>query len=175
MQKIGRWSVDPIQKFKMPILASIFLILYLFSSAVITQGDETTHLSIGIAQWRHVNGPEIAIQQETYDRLSDRLMALNLDDIDVIQLPTSLKNAEDVDLVASRYGVDILVWGWYDEVAVRGYVDLANATEQNGMTNSLAAYLENEGNPLAIRVLKVLSEFDYYEDGVSFCVPRWTP
>ncbi|OGO15572.1 MAG: hypothetical protein A2Z14_14405 [Chloroflexi bacterium RBG_16_48_8] len=175
MQKTGRWLVDLIQKFRTPILVSIFLILYLFSSAVITQGDESTGLSIGVAQWRHASGPEIAIQQETYDRLSDRLVALNLDDIEVILLPTSLKNAEDVDLVTSRYGVDILVWGWYDEFAVRGYVDIADATEQNGMTNSLAAYLENGGNPLAIRVLKVLGEFDYYEDGVSFCVPRWTP
>jgi hypothetical protein len=167
--------VDILRSFRKLIIVIVLISLYLLSTASNTQGVETTPLIIGIAEWRHASGPYIAVQQVTYDRLSEKLIILDPDEFEVIQVPTTLINANSVDEVASRYGLDILVWGWYDEVAVRGFVDLANATEENGMTNSLAAYLENGGNPLAIRVLKVLSEFDYYEDGVSFCVPRWTP
>jgi hypothetical protein len=175
MYKLVKMSVDFLYPLRKPILISAFIALYLFSSATITLGEEPTQLVIGVAEWRHASGPEIAVQQNIYHRITDKLIALDLDDFEVVQLQSWLNNADDVDLITERYGIDILVWGWYDEVAVRGYVDLANATEENGMNNSLAAYLENDGNPLAIRVLKLLNEFDYYEDGVSFCVPRWTP
>jgi hypothetical protein len=171
----ARSSVDFIYQYRKLILLSVIIILYLFSSVVNTQGEEASQLVIGVAEWRHASGPGITVQSNTYNQLLDKLLFLNQDEFEVILLPTSLDTAREVDQIASQFGVDILVWGWYDEVAVRGYVDLANATEENGMTNSLAAYLENNGNPLAIRVLKILSEFDYYEDGVTFCVPRWTP
>jgi hypothetical protein len=171
----ARRTVDILYQFRKPILLSVIIILYLFSSVVNTQGEEPAQLVIGVAEWRHASGPAITVQSNTFYQLLDKLLILNQEEFEVILLPTSLETAREVDQIASKFGVDILVWGWYDEVAVRGYVDLANATEENGMTNSLAAYLENNGNPLAIRVLKILSEFDYYEDGVTFCVPRWTP
>jgi hypothetical protein len=87
----------------------------------------------------------------------------------------ALNNAHDVDAIADQYGVNLLVWGWYDEVAVRGYVDLAHATTKDGMGNSLSQFLEDGNNTGVIRVLKILSAFDYEVDGVGFCVPRWTP
>jgi len=154
------------------------LCLYLVSAAAkpqTTGSTEATDLDVGIAQWRQAGGPKTNIQQNTYIRLSEALEALNLDEVALVKVPSFLKNADDVDRIASQFGVDVLVWGWYDEIAVRGYVDLANATEENGMTNSLAAFLKNGGNPNIIQVLNTLSDFDYVEDGVSFCVPRWTP
>lgn len=175
MRELATKAVEILYPFRKQILIGLFVCLYLLSSALNTQGEEPSKLIIGVAEWRHAGGPAISIQQNTYDRIAEKLEFLDQNEFEVIQVPTALENANSVDSVASKYGLDILVWGWYDEVAVRGFVDLANATEENGMTNSLAAYLENGGNPLAIRVLKVLSDFDYYEDGVCFCVPRWTP
>jgi hypothetical protein len=132
-------------------------------------------LVIGIASWRHVDGPIVEVQENTFQRLSREIGQMGLDDVSVKRLPVSLNNALDADTVGSNFNVDVVVWGWYDSVAVRGYVDLVNATRIDGMTNCLSTFLERGGNTNVIRVLKVLSDFDYYQDGVSFCVPRWTP
>lgn len=131
-------------------------------------------LRVGVAQWRQDGGAQQDVQQRTRNRLVEALEDLQLD-IEIVAVPVHLENADDVDAVTAAYDVDVLVWGWYDETAVRGYVDLANATEENGMTNSLAQFLENGGSPEVIRVLNALSSFDYIEDGVCFCVPRWNP
>ena len=157
------------------IILGLSFILYFSSSAVRSQNQNPNSLIIGIAEWRNAGGQWINIQQSTFDHLVEKLQMLHLDDVQVVQVPTILENAEWVDQVTASYGIDVLVWGWYDEVAVRGYVDLANATDEDGMTNSLSAFLKHDGNPTVIRVLNVLSEFDYYQDGVSFCVPRWNP
>jgi hypothetical protein len=135
----------------------------------------TTPLVIGIASWRHVDGPIVEVQENTFQRLSREIEQMGLDDVSVKRLPVSLKNALDADTVGSKFNVDVVVWGWYDKIVVRGYVDLVNATRIDGMTNCLSTFLERGGNTNVIRVLKVLSDFDYYQDGVSFCVPRWTP
>lgn len=132
-------------------------------------------LVIGVASWRHVDGPIIKVQEKTYQRLVDEVAKMGLDDVSVVRLPVSLKNALDVETIASKFNIDVVVWGWYDKIAVRGYVDLVNATREDGMTNCLTTFLERGGNTNVIRVLKVLSGFDYDQDGVSFCVPRWTP
>ena len=132
-------------------------------------------LVIGIASWRHVDGLMIDIQERTYQRLAGEIDQMGLTDVSVIRLPVSLKNALDVDAIGSKFNVDVVVWGWYDKIAVRGYVDLVNATRADGMTNCLTTFLERGGNTNVIRVLNVLSDFDYDQDGVSFCVPRWTP
>jgi len=132
-------------------------------------------LVVGVASWRHVDGPIIEVQENTFQRLSREIERMGLDDISVIRLPISLKNADATDTIGSKFNIDMVVWGWYDKIAVRGYVDLVNATRTDGMTNCLSTFLERGGNTNVIRVLKVLSEFDYYQDGVSFCVPRWTP
>jgi hypothetical protein len=137
--------------------------------------DTTPPLVIGVASWRHVDGPIIEVQENTYQRLTREIEQMGLDDVSVIRLPVSLKNALDADTIGSKFNVDVVVWGWYDNIAVRGYVDLVNATRADGLTNCLTTFLERGGNTNVIRVLKVLSEFDYYQDGVSFCVPRWTP
>jgi len=129
---------------------------------------------VAIAQWRHAGGAYQEVQQRTQARLMDALAELDLN-VNVTTIPVELQNANDVDVVASMYGADVLVWGWYDGTAVRGYVDLANATEENGMTNSLGQFLENGGSPEVIRVLNALNDFDYQQDGISFCIPRWTP
>ena len=129
---------------------------------------------IGVASWRNGGGEFQDVQGQTYDRLVPALQDLGME-VGIIKIPAELNNAGDVEAIAAAYGVDVLIWGWYDQTAVRGYVDLANATEQNGMTNSLGQFLENGGDTDAIRVLKVLSGFDYEEDGVYFCVPRWKP
>lgn len=132
-------------------------------------------LTIGVARWRHESGPILDIQDETYTTITERLEEKMLSNVTLVEIPTALKNANDVDAVAAEFGVDVIVWGWYDEVSIRGFVDLANATQENGLTNSLGAFLENGGSTETIRVLQVLSEFDYIGDGVFFCVPRWTP
>jgi hypothetical protein len=132
-------------------------------------------LTIGVARWRHESGPILDIQDETYTTITERLEEKMLSNVTLVEIPTALKNANDVDAVAAEFGVDVIVWGWYDEVSIRGFVDLANATQEDGLTNSLGAFLENDGSTETIRVLQVLSEFDYIEDGVFFCVPRWTP
>ncbi len=132
-------------------------------------------LVIGVASWRHVDGPVIDVQERTYQQLGAEIKQIGLDEVSVVRLPVSLKNALDVDAIGSKFNVDMVVWGWYDEIAIRGYVDLVNATRADGMTNCLTTFLERGGNTNVIRVLKILSEFDYYQDGVSFCVPRWTP
>jgi hypothetical protein len=135
----------------------------------------TPPLVIGIANWRHIDGPIVEVQENTIQRLSREIGQMGLDDVSVIRLPVSLNNALDADTVGSKFNVDVVVWGWYDNIVVRGYVDLVNATRIDGMTNCLSTFLERGGNTNVIRVLKVLGDFDYYQDGVSFCVPRWTP
>ena len=132
-------------------------------------------LVVGVAQWRYEGGSLQNIQTPIYELLLERIGSLGLNNVEVIKIPTSLNNANDVDGIAEEYKVDVIVWGWYDETASRSFVDLANATQADGMTNSLGQFLENGGSTEVIRVLKVLSQFDYYEDGVFFCVPRWAP
>ena len=147
--------------------------------AAILAGTEPSNASsdlrIGIAQWRQDGSITLDVQQSTYQQLMQALEPLELNSVFIVLLPTSLSNAKDVDAVAAAYNVDVVVWGWYDEIAVRGYVDLANSTAEDGMTNDLQTFLERGGSTETIRVLKTLSEFDYYDDGVSFCVPRWNP
>ena len=135
----------------------------------------TYPLVIGIASWRHVDGPFINVQENTFQRLKHEIELLGLDGVSIVHIPESLRNALDIDAIGSKYSVDVVVWGWYEKIAVRGYVDLVNSTRTDGMTNDLSTFLEKGGNPQVIRVLKVLNEFDYDQDGVSFCVPRWTP
>lgn len=145
------------------------------SSSAEAEVYEYPPLRVAVAQWRHEGGNPQNVQQSTYDSLVSELDDLQLENVIVEQIPVALRNANDVDRVASDFQVDVIVWGWYDEIAVRGFVDLANATQEDGLTNSLDAFLKNGGSTESIRVLKVLSEFDYIEDGVYFCVPRWTP
>ncbi len=130
---------------------------------------------VGVAQWRHEGGPELDLQQQAYSTLLPQLEASGLEDVVVVKVPVTLNTAADAEGVAAQFGVDVLLWGWYDQVATRSYVDLANATQEDGLTNSLDAFLEHGGPVEAIRVLKLLSEFDYNETGLYFCVPRWTP
>ena len=137
--------------------------------------SSTPPLVIGVASWRHVDGPIVEVQENTFQRLSHEIEQMGLENVSILRLPVSLNNALDADAIGSKFNVDLVVWGWYDKIAVRGYVDLVNATRKDGMTNCLSTFLERGGNTNIIRVLKVLSEFDYYQDGVSFCVPRWTP
>ncbi len=153
------------------------LVMLVFSSSSISAPGprESPSLVVGIAEWRHDGGPVVDVQQETLVELVNRLREKGLDDVQVVPVAATLQNARQVDQVAAQYDVDILVWGWYDEVAVRGYVDLPFATNEEGKTNCLTTFLEKGGSPDAIRVLDALSEFDYVVNGVSFCVPRWTP
>ncbi len=137
------------------------------------QGDDYPKLMVGVAQWRYEGGPELDIQEHTYDRLLEAISTLK--NVTLVRIPISLENADAVDLVTLQYQLDVLVWGWYDKSAVRGYVDLAKATTGDGKTNSLSIFLENGGSTEAIHVLKALSKFEYQEDGVSFCIPRWAP
>lgn len=132
-------------------------------------------LVVGVAQWRHESGPVMTIQEETFLNLTEKLDSMALTKVSVVKIPAALQNANNVDSIAAEFEVDVIVWGWYDEDAVRGFVDLANATQEDGLTNSLSTFLENGESTEIIRVLKVLSEFDYFKDGVFFCVPRWTP
>jgi hypothetical protein len=135
----------------------------------------TAPLVIGVAEWRQDSGAFIDIQERAYSTLYNLITSAALTDVTVVKLPISLDNATQAEPVAGEYGVDMILWGWYDPVAIRSYVDLANATEDNGLTNSLDAYLKNGGSTQAIRVLKLLSELDYDQNGLYFCVPRWTP
>ena len=82
------------------------------------------------------------VQQSTYDTLITELADLQLANVTVEMIPAALQNVNDVNPVAAEYQVDVIVWGWYDDVAVRGYVDLANATQDDGLTNSLNAFLK---------------------------------
>jgi len=162
-------------RYHRPIIFSFISVLFIISAQIKPAYDDQIDLVIGIAEWRHLEGPEINVQQNTYLQLSEDLQSKGLEDVNVVLVPATLKNANYVEKVISQFGLDVLVWGWYDQNSVRGYVDLANATEENGMTNSLAAYLENGGKTNVIQVLKVLNEFDYDLDGIRFCVPRWSP
>jgi len=156
-------------------LMAFLSLLFLISAVRFRPGAPTQdRLLVGIARWRYDGGPSQDVQEQTFSNLVQKLKDVDLD-VEVSKIPAVVKNANDIDAVASEYGVDVLIWGWYDEVAVRGYVDLADATEENGMTNSLGQFLENDGNTDVIRVLKTLSGFDYDRDGVYFCVPRWKP
>ncbi len=154
-------------------LITLFIISCSNASKDQYQGDDYPKLMVGVAQWRYEGGPNLDFQERTYHRLLEAISALN--NVTLIQIPISIENADAVDQVALQYDLDVLVWGWYDKSAVRGYVDLANATTEDGKTNSLSTFLENGGSTEAIRVLKALGKFAYQEDGVSFCVPRWTP
>lgn len=137
--------------------------------------SSTPPLVIGVASWRHVDGPLVEVQENTFQRLSREIEQMGLEEVSILRLPVSLNNALEADAIGSKFNVDVVVWGWYDKIAVRGYVDLVNATRLDGMTNCLSTFLERGGNTNVIRVLKALSNFDYDQDGVSFCVPRWTP
>lgn len=157
------------------ILAALLSLLFLISAVSIrSDSPNQDTLVVAIARWRHDGGHLQDVQEETFNNLGQKLQDMNLD-VEVIKIPYVVQNANDIDTVAAHYGADVLIWGWYDEDGVRGYVDLANATEENGMTNSLGQFLENSGKTDVIRVLKTLSGFDYDRDGVYFCVPRWTP
>ncbi len=139
------------------------------------QADSGEELVIGVAEWRHEGGPVTDWQQAAYEQLQTALEPLALDGVQIIKIPVALDTARDVDRVAEDYDVNMILWGWYDEVATRSYVDLADATQDDGLTNSLDAFLEHGGSPHAVRVLLILSKFDYVESGLYFCVPRWTP
>ena len=156
-------------------IAVISMLFLLSAVRFVPQVAAEEKLVVGVAAWRCDGGAQQDVQELTYQRLLQGVLEKKLEHVEVIKIPAALNSARDVDEVARRFHVDVITWGWYDEIAVRGYVDLANATEENGMTNSLAQFLENGGNTEVIQVLKVLSDFDYYQDGVSFCVPRWTP
>jgi hypothetical protein len=156
-------------------LLGVLAIAFIQRSGHPTISSAPSPLVIGVASWRHVDGPFINVQENTFQHLKYEIERLGLDDVRIVHIPESLRNALDVDAIGSKYSVDVVVWGWYDKIAVRSYVDLVNSTRTDGMTNDLSTFLEKGGNPEVIRVLKVLSEFDYDQDGVSFCVPRWTP
>ena len=157
------------------LLIVIISLLVLFSAVHIqTAIADKENLVVAIAQWRQAGGDYQDVQQRTLARLEKTIRGLGLS-VELTPIPVELNNADDVEAVAALYNADVLVWGWYDDIAVRGYVDLANATEENGMTNSLDQFLKSGGSPDVIRVLNALNDFDYNQDGVSFCVPRWTP
>jgi len=132
-------------------------------------------LTIGVARWRHEGGAVRDVQERTYSRITEELKDHHLTNVSVVRIDAVLKNADEVDSVAAESKVEVVIWGWYDDTAVRGYVDLANATRDDGMTNCLSTFLERGGNTNVIRVLNILSDFDYAQDSISFCVPRWTP
>ncbi len=157
------------------ILVTSIILVFASSSLTAPKSEQQPPLTIGVAQWRQEGGPFMDVQETTYRRLVDELLALDLPDVSVVRIPETLKNADQVDSVASEHNVDVVVWGWYDDTGVRGYVDLANATRDDGKTNCLSTFLERGGNTNVIRVLNILDDFDYNQDGVSFCVPRWTP
>lgn len=162
-------------KTRVVIFAGLFLLVIAQPMIKDTESTQYPELVIGIAQWRHAGGTKNDVQGRTYQRLVEALEPFDLNNVSVKKVSAVLNNAYDADTLADQYGVNLLVWGWYDEVAVRGYVDLAHATTIGGMANSLSQFLEDGNNTEVIRVLKILSEFDYEVDGVGFCVPRWTP
>ncbi|MEN8241993.1 MAG: hypothetical protein ABFS17_08740 [Chloroflexota bacterium] len=144
------------------------------ATAEINQTEETP-LVIGIAQWRQDSGSFIDVQERAYATLNNQISQAELSNVTLEKLPVYLDNAMQVDDVAAEYAVDMILWGWYDPTAIRSYVDLANATQDDGLTNSLAAFLEHGGSTQAVRVLILLSTLDYDLNGLYFCVPRWTP
>jgi hypothetical protein len=156
-------------------LALIFLLVPIRLPEGLPQSSEAKLLAVGVAQWRYEGGARLDVQERAYIQLITELDAAGVEDIYVTKLPVALDTARDIDRVAAQFEVDIILWGWYDQVATRSYVDLADATDANGLTNSLDAFLKNGGPTQSIRVLKILSEFDYLETGLYFCVPRWTP
>jgi len=145
------------------------------SGDTVVNASAVTPLVIGVAEWRHESGPLIDVQQNAYDTLNELIDSASLTDITVVMLPVSLATAAEAEAVAAKYQVDMVLWGWYDPTAVRSYVDLADATDEAGLSNSLDAFLKRGGSTQAIRVLKLLSELDYNQTGLYFCVPRWTP
>jgi hypothetical protein len=157
------------------VLANVVLAAVLFVQPRLQSTQASPSLRIAVAEWRQEGGPSRDLQSEVYDILVGRLAPLGLAATSVIQIPEAISNAEAIDAVAAKYGVDMVVWGWYDQEAVWSYVDLARATDGAGRTNSLAAFLERGGHTEAVRVLQVLSAFDYDQDGAYFCVPRWSP
>lgn len=153
-----------------PLLAVVY---FLVGQAKPTQASQ--QLRIAVAQWRQEGSQTRDVQSDVYALTLERLANAGLEDVHVITIPESLQNANDVDRLALAYGVDMIIWGWYDGATVWSYVDLANATEDTGLTNSLKAFLDRGGSTTAIRVLRLLSQFQYDQEGVHFCVPRWTP
>jgi hypothetical protein len=174
---------NPVKRFfQTRNLLWISLILLLVPLGRIEQqfaADQSTDLIaplvIGVAEWRHESGPVVDVQNTALNAVTRLIDTTELAEVLVVKLPVSLDNASQVDQLAAEHDVDMILWGWYDPVAIRSYVDLANATEENGLTNSLGAFLENGGSTQAIRVLKLLSELEYEQEGLYFCVPRWTP
>jgi hypothetical protein len=145
------------------------------SDSPTVSASQITSLVIGVAEWRQESGPFIDVQENAYDMLNELITNAGLNEVTAIKLPVSLANASMADRVAAEFGVDMILWGWYDPVAIRSYVDLADATDENGLANSLDAFLKRGGSTQTIRVLKLLSELDYNQTGLYFCVPRWTP
>lgn len=137
--------------------------------------DQITPLVIGVAEWRHESGPTDNVQERAFQAVTRLISETELAEVSVIKLPIWLENANQAEEIAAQYGVDMILWGWYDPVAIRSYVDLANATDESGLTNSLDAFLKNGGSSQAVRVLILLSELEYEQEGLYFCVPRWTP
>jgi hypothetical protein len=156
-------------------LLLLFLILPVVQKETEAQAAGISPLVIGVAEWRYEGGAVLDVQANAYESLLAELEPLGLEQVTIVKIPATLATAMDTDAVAAEFDVDMILWGWYDDVAVRSYVDLANATQEDGLTNSLDAFLRHGGSTQAIRVLKVLSSFDYYETGLYFCVPRWTP
>jgi hypothetical protein len=145
------------------------------SDPAAVSASQITPLVIGVAEWRQESGSFIDVQDNAYNTLNELIANAGLSEVTVIKLPVSMANARMADEIATKYKVDMILWGWYDPVAVRSYVDLADATDENGLSNSLDAFLKRGGSTQTIRVLKLLSELDYNQTGLYFCVPRWTP
>ena len=143
-------------------------------SPEITQ-NQNAPLVIGIAQWRQDGGPSIDVQERAFSTLNGQINEAGMSNVTLVKLPENLDNARQVDQIAAKFGVDMILWGWYDLTAIRSYVDLANATQDDGLSNSLDAFLDHGGSTQAVRVLILLSSLDYDLDGLYFCVPRWTP
>jgi len=173
-------GVKSIFQFRHLIFLSLILVLVpinLLDQKVTAETDQTQEppLVIGIAQWRKDSGPFIDVQERAYSTLKNQISQSELSNVSLINLPVYLDKATQVDQIANEYSVDMILWGWYDPIAIRSYVDLANATQDDGLSNSLAAFLEHGGSEQAVRILILLSTLDYDLDGLYFCVPRWTP
>ncbi len=157
------------------LLAMVLLAAALFLLPRRVSSQASQPLRIGIAEWRQEGGPARDLQSRVHRTLRERLKPLGLAGVSVTEIPEPVPNAEAIDTLASKYDVDVIVWGWYDQEMVWSYVDLARATDSSGRANSLAAFLQQGGSPDAVRVMQVLSAFDYDQDGAYFCVPRWSP
>jgi len=158
------------------ILLAVAMLLGLGASLeTFDKSNASADLIVGVARWRQEGSTTFAVQQSTYKRPVQALESLDQESVSIVQAPASLNNADDVDAIAARYNADVIVWGWCDEMAVRGYVDLANATRADGMTNDLQTFLDRGGSPETMRVLKALSEFDYYEDGPASACQAGSP